>query len=584
MLNRPNFRYACFLTLLLTLVACGGDDNGPATPGVEIASAPTNVQVTPGDESNVISWNPSSGASSYNIYWKMGAGATTADSMITGVTSPYTHTSLINGTLYSYVVTAVNSAGESGASSEAQGTPSAPGAPPVYVSATTGLDTNAGTQSSPVKTLGRAYAAAGIAGSTLIKMEAASYNEPVVIRSGINIEGGYTVPGWTRGSLYTSFNVGVSPATGSDILVATVISQVEFKASNSATNNSIALYSNGSNANLEFRDCRFIAGSGATGAAGRLGQTGADGLNGGNGGRGDGSRDSGSAGGLGGAGGGGIEPIGFCHGGNGGNGGSQEQNGGVGAAPNGCFGNTLTPLGGAGGSAGDPGNPGSPGVAGNPGGAGSHAQPSPDENKGGIGSGIEQWVPFVSNTGQTGVPGTGGSGGGGGGGEDAFCCDDGGGNGGGGGGGPGAGGGGGLGGQGGYGSFAVFLFESSPTFVDCYFATGSGGNGGAGGNGGNAGIGGSGGLGGTGATSEIGAGGNGGSGADGGRGGGGAGGAGGPSYGVYKAVGGSIELSTPDLQSPTYAVGSPGGGGLGGTGSSTGRAGGGEPGLSGNTN
>ena len=41
-----------------------------------------------------------------------------------GVTSPYTHISLTNGTIYYFVVTAVNSAGESSESSQVSATPS----------------------------------------------------------------------------------------------------------------------------------------------------------------------------------------------------------------------------------------------------------------------------------------------------------------------------------------------------------------------------------------------------------------------------------------------------------------------------
>ena len=71
-----------------------------------------------------ISWSSVSGATSYNIYWSTTSGVTkTTGTKLTGVTSPYTHTGLTNGTTYYYVVTAVNSYGESSESSQVSGTP-----------------------------------------------------------------------------------------------------------------------------------------------------------------------------------------------------------------------------------------------------------------------------------------------------------------------------------------------------------------------------------------------------------------------------------------------------------------------------
>jgi len=72
-----------------------------------------------------ISWSSVSGATSYNIYWSTTSGVTkTTGTKITGGTSPYAHTGLTNGTTYYYVVTAVNSYGESSESSQVSATPS----------------------------------------------------------------------------------------------------------------------------------------------------------------------------------------------------------------------------------------------------------------------------------------------------------------------------------------------------------------------------------------------------------------------------------------------------------------------------
>jgi hypothetical protein len=71
-----------------------------------------------------ISWDAVSDATSYNIYWSTTSGVTKINgTKITGATNPYSHTGLTNQTKYYYIVTAVNSAGESAESTEASATP-----------------------------------------------------------------------------------------------------------------------------------------------------------------------------------------------------------------------------------------------------------------------------------------------------------------------------------------------------------------------------------------------------------------------------------------------------------------------------
>jgi len=94
------------------------------------------VNATPGNAQNTISWNTVSGATSYNLYWHNASGVTKASgTRIAGVTTPYFHTGLTNGTPYYYVVTAQNSAGESDESAEVNGTPTST---PSGISATPG--------------------------------------------------------------------------------------------------------------------------------------------------------------------------------------------------------------------------------------------------------------------------------------------------------------------------------------------------------------------------------------------------------------------------------------------------------------
>jgi hypothetical protein len=92
-----------------------------AAPG---PPAPTGVSASAGNGQATISWNAVSSATSYNIHWSTTSGVTkTSGTKITGAASPYSHTGLINGTTYYYIVTAVNSSGESVESAQVSATP-----------------------------------------------------------------------------------------------------------------------------------------------------------------------------------------------------------------------------------------------------------------------------------------------------------------------------------------------------------------------------------------------------------------------------------------------------------------------------
>lgn len=110
------------LLMIVSMVGCGGG-NGGTTVG-SLPSAPT-CGATAGDRQVTVIWNNVSGADSYNIYWTTLPGVSkTTGTKISTVTSPYTHTGLTNGATYYYVVTAVNSYGESVESSVVSATPS----------------------------------------------------------------------------------------------------------------------------------------------------------------------------------------------------------------------------------------------------------------------------------------------------------------------------------------------------------------------------------------------------------------------------------------------------------------------------
>lgn len=136
--------------MLALLAGCSGnhsfDGIYPApvlpTPAVQIPAAPTGVTATAGNAQIAFAWSAVSGATSYNIYCSDTAGVTPATGTKTGslTSSPYTMTSLSNGINYYCVVTAANSAGESGASSQVAAMPMPTGA--ISIPLTPGSSTN----------------------------------------------------------------------------------------------------------------------------------------------------------------------------------------------------------------------------------------------------------------------------------------------------------------------------------------------------------------------------------------------------------------------------------------------------------
>jgi fibronectin type 3 domain-containing protein len=125
-------RFALSLFALITLVnlaACGGGGGGTVigTPSHSsaIPSSPITVNSTAGDTQVTVSWNAVTGAISYNVYWSTTTGVTKATgTKIAGITNTtLLHTGLTNGTIYYYVVTAVNSSGESVESAETSAQP-----------------------------------------------------------------------------------------------------------------------------------------------------------------------------------------------------------------------------------------------------------------------------------------------------------------------------------------------------------------------------------------------------------------------------------------------------------------------------
>jgi hypothetical protein len=104
-----------------------------------VPSAPGGLSATAGDGQVTLSWSAANGATSYNLYRGTSPGGEGATPYLTGLTATsYTDIGLTNGTTYYYTVKAVNTAGQSGPSSEASATPM-----PLVPAAPTGLSATA---------------------------------------------------------------------------------------------------------------------------------------------------------------------------------------------------------------------------------------------------------------------------------------------------------------------------------------------------------------------------------------------------------------------------------------------------------
>jgi hypothetical protein len=98
-----------------------------ATPkGLSVPpAAPTNLTATAGDAQVSLTWSASTGATSYNVKRSATSGGPYTQIAVSTSTS-YTDTALTNGTTYYYVVSAINSAGESANSAQVSALPSIP--------------------------------------------------------------------------------------------------------------------------------------------------------------------------------------------------------------------------------------------------------------------------------------------------------------------------------------------------------------------------------------------------------------------------------------------------------------------------
>jgi fibronectin type 3 domain-containing protein len=114
--------YYYVVTAVNAVGESGNSNQASATPQGGAPPAPTGLTATPGNAQVALRWNASAGATSYRV-----KRATVSGGPYTIVGNPttttFTNTGLTNGTTYYYVVTAVNSSGESGNSNQVSARP-----------------------------------------------------------------------------------------------------------------------------------------------------------------------------------------------------------------------------------------------------------------------------------------------------------------------------------------------------------------------------------------------------------------------------------------------------------------------------
>jgi fibronectin type 3 domain-containing protein len=118
----------------------GASTQASATPQPPVPAIPNALMAVSGNGQVGLSWLASSGATSYNVKRSTSNGGPYSQ-LANPTTNSYTDTAVLNGDTYYYVVSAVNSAGESGNTAQVTGTPTAPVTAPA---APTGLSATAG--------------------------------------------------------------------------------------------------------------------------------------------------------------------------------------------------------------------------------------------------------------------------------------------------------------------------------------------------------------------------------------------------------------------------------------------------------
>ena len=173
---------------------------------------------------------------------------------------------------------------------------------PIFVSASTGADSNPGTINAPMRTIGGALLAARLYSPMRpVYVANGTYGEQLVIPGGASIYGGYSVPGWARSNVQATVN---SPRPLGAIVIGAaqpVLVDRLFVSGNVGTpvgKHSVGMEVRDCAATVRLNRCTVRAQGGAAGATGPDGGPGTPGGAGGNGAPGQSNSSSGGIGGV----------------------------------------------------------------------------------------------------------------------------------------------------------------------------------------------------------------------------------------------------------------------------------------------
>ena len=213
--------FARMLFLLLVVVglwATGCTSGSPAPSGggdPTVPAAPAGVVATVGNARVSLAWTASSGTTDYHVKRATVSGGPYAQ-VGAPTTAAYTDTGLTNGTTYYYVVTALNTAGESGNSAEVNAKPVAPLQIPSVPAGVVGTAGNA--------QVGLTWTASS--GATSYHVKRATVSGGLYTQVGAPSAAAYTDTGLTNGTTYyyvvSALNTAGESANSSQISVKPV--------------------------------------------------------------------------------------------------------------------------------------------------------------------------------------------------------------------------------------------------------------------------------------------------------------------------------------------------------------------------
>ena len=116
----------------------GGMSNQATTTPLAVPAAPTTLSAAPGNAQIKLTWIAPAGATSYRVFRATTSNGQTTTPLTTVTTATFTDTTVTNLTTYFYKVAAVNAAGQSPMSNEANAIPQAAPVAPTGISATAG--------------------------------------------------------------------------------------------------------------------------------------------------------------------------------------------------------------------------------------------------------------------------------------------------------------------------------------------------------------------------------------------------------------------------------------------------------------